>query len=327
MKETVKQQVLKIMEEHKGEAVSGEEIAKKLGVSRTAVSKAAASLKNEGYKIESKTKSGYVFSDDNDIYSSQSVSCFLKEDNIYIDIREELDSTNTQLKLLAQKGEKEGYVLIANKQVMGRGRRGHTFFSPSSGLYMSILLRPTISASDSLLITTAAAVAVSRAIEKVSDKKCEIKWVNDIYSEGRKLCGILTEASIDFEGGTLDYAVLGIGVNLSDPQGDFPKEIENIAGSLFGKREFTNKEKSILTAEILNEFFALYKDLSKKEYMKEYRARSFLIGKEVDIIISDKKIDEATVIDIDDDAHLIVRYKNGEEKALFSGDVSAKIQK
>ena len=315
------------MEEHKGEAVSGEDIAKKLGVSRAAVSKAAASLKNDGYKIESKTKSGYIFSDENDVYSPQSVSSFLEKKNLKIDIREELDSTNTQLKLLAQKDEKEGYVLIANRQTTGRGRRGHTFFSPSSGLYMSILLRPTISASDSLLITTAAAVAVSRAIEKVSDKKCEIKWVNDIYSEKRKLCGILTEASIDFEGGTLDYAVLGIGVNLSDPQGDFPKEIENIAGSLFGKREFTNKEKSRLTAEILNEFFSLYENLSEKAYMKEYRERSFLIGKEVDIIISDKKIDEAVVLDIDDDAHLIVKYKNGEIKPLFSGDVSVKMQK
>ena len=327
MKETVKQKILKIMEEQKGNTLSGEDLAKNLGVTRAAVSKAVASLKTDGYIIDSKTNSGYVFSSENDFYSAQSIENYLKLQNLKIDIREELDSTNTQLKLIAQKGEKEGYVLIANKQTTGRGRRGHTFFSPSSGLYMSILLRPTISASDSLLITTAAAVAVSRAIEKVSDKKCEIKWVNDIYSEGRKLCGILTEASIDFEGGTLDYAVLGIGVNLSDPKGDFPKEIENIAASIFGKRQFTNTEKSILTAEILNEFFALYENLSDKTYMKEYRDRSFLIGKEVDIIISDKKIDEAVVLDIDDDAHIIVKYKNGEIKALFSGDVSVKTQK
>lgn len=327
MKETVKQKVLKIMEEHRGESISGQEIAEKLSVSRTAISKAVASLKNDGYEIEAKTNSGYVFSKSNDIYSAQSIKNYLNSDKINIDIREELDSTNTQLKLLAQKGEKEGYVLIANKQISGRGRRGHTFFSPDSGLYMSVLLRPTISASDSLLITTAAAVAVARAIEKVSDKKCEIKWVNDIYSGGKKLCGILTEASIDFEGGTLDYAVLGIGVNLSDPKGGFPEEIENIAASVFGKREYTNKEKSILTAEILNEFFEFYSSLSEKEYMKEYVERSFLIGKEVDILIGGKKVDEAIVIGIDSDAHLLVKYKNGETKALFSGDVSVKMQK
>ena len=128
---------------------------------------------------------------------------------------EELDSTNSYLKEMAAKGAQEGTIIIANRQSAGRGRLGRSFFSPEEkGIYMSILLRPDISLERAVLITSMAAVAVAEAIEQVSGIQTKIKWVNDIFLNKKKVCGILTEAGIDAETGTLEYAVLGIGVNV-----------------------------------------------------------------------------------------------------------------
>lgn len=304
---TVKEQVLGILEKNKGQAVSGAKMAQELGVSRNAVWKSIKELCAQGYSIASNGQKGYCLAEDNSIFSAQSVEAFLTRENLSVQIFEELDSTNRLAKQKGEEGAKEGLILIANRQTLGRGRKGKTFFSPNSGLYMTILLRPEIAAEDALLITTGAAVAVSQAIESVFKQECQIKWVNDIYIGGKKVCGILTEASLDFEAGGLSYAALGIGVNLSDPEGGFPEDIQNIAVSLKGQNACTAKEKSLLAAEICNRFFEIYDRLPQKTFMEEYRSRSYLIGKPINVL-SPNSTRQAVALDVDENAHLLVEY-------------------
>ena len=325
---STKQKVLQVLENRKGDHISGEELAKALGISRNSVWKAINSLRSEGYKLEAVPNRGYCLLEDNDIISEQSVHKHLKNDDFFrLTVMERVDSTNSVLKQLAERGEQEGCVVIANEQTSGKGRMGRSFYSPpGSGVYISLLLRPKLSAADSLLITTAAAVAGSRAIEDITGRKTAIKWVNDIYCGGKKVCGILTEASVDFESGTLSYAVLGIGINIADPDGGFPKELEHIATSIYAGEPYSSEIRSKLSASVLDNFLEIYIQLHTKSFMNEYRKRSFVIGKEI-YIISPNAREEALVLGIDDDARLIVKTSDGEIKTLSSGEISIREKK
>ncbi|WP_300382626.1 biotin--[acetyl-CoA-carboxylase] ligase, partial [Clostridium sp.] len=232
---------------------------------------------------------------------------------------------NSAIKDLAIKGEKEGTVIISEEQTEGRGRFGRKFYSPKgTGIYMSILLRPQISGSESFLITTAAAVAVAEAIEGVSGKEAKIKWVNDIYCEDKKVCGILTEASFDLESGGLEYAVLGIGINVKTPENGFPEEIKYIASEIFDNKAFNLEDvRSKLVAEVLERFWVYYKDIKKKTFLTAYKEKSLLINKEV-FIISRSSSKKAMVLDIDDECKLKVRMEDGSIQFLSSGEVSIK---
>ncbi len=225
-------------------------------------------------------------------------------------------STNDDIRVLAEQGEKEGTVMIAGEQTAGKGRHGHNFYSPKdTGLYMSILLRPALPASESLMITTAAAVAVSQAIGELTDTEPAIKWVNDIYIGERKICGILTESSIT-AGGILDYAVLGIGVNVAESV--FPEDIRDIAGTLGADAWIRPR----LAGRILTRFFRIYDDLPSKGYMEEYRRRSFLIGRNVTYESGNQRY-TGKVTGIDDEARLIVE-RNGTIDILSSGEISVR---
>lgn len=323
MKEERRDRILSILEDRRGEAVSGEEIAKTLGVSRAAVSKAIARLREQGYSIEAKTRSGYQLAKESEVFSARSVQKRLNSAReLSVSLVDSVDSTNNALKKEAEAGGKEGKILIARTQTAGKGRRSHSFYSPQSGLYLSILLRPKIPASDALLITTAAACAAAGAVEAVSGKACSIKWVNDLYLNGKKICGILTEASVDFESGSLAWAVLGIGINLLLPEGGFPPEIREIAGAVFEHGEYSEEKKSVLAAGVIDRFFDLYEKLPQRGFMEDYRRRSMLLGKTVDVIRLDRVVGRGTVAGIDDEARLILRKENGETEVLSSGEVS-----
>ena len=229
-------------------------------------------------------------------------------------VKETTGSTNLDVKELAAKGAKEGTVVIAGEQTAGRGRLGRSFYSPkNAGLYMSILLRPKLAAADALAITTCAAPAVCEAIESVCDVTAGIKWVNDIYIGGRKVCGILTESVVS-SGGRLDCAVLGIGVNVADTA--FPEDIAGTAGSLHTDANVRPK----LAALILGHFFAYYRRLPDKTYLDEYRRRSLLTGKTVRYEQAGV-LHSAAVTGIDDDARLIVIDTDGNELHLGTGEV------
>ena len=202
---------------------------------------------------------------------------------------------------------------------------GKSFYSPSkSGIYMSILLRPTISAEESLFLTTSAAVATAKAIEDVSDKIAQIKWVNDVYIDNKKVCGILTEGVFNIETNHLDYAIVGIGINVCFPEDSFPKEIENIATAIFENPTDAANKRSILIARLLDYFMEYYKDFHSKKYVKEYINRSMILGKEINIVDKDKII-PATAVEIDKKCRLKVKLKDGSYKWLSSGEVSIRI--
>lgn len=321
-----KDNVLGFLELHKGETVSGERLAEALNLSRNAIWKAVNSLREEGYMLEASPKRGYCLLSKNDKLSAQGIAKYLNSVDFYkFSLLDSVDSTNTAARRLAEGGEAEGMVVIANEQTAGKGRMGRSFFSPSgSGIYMSIILRPHIPASDALLITTAAAVSVAGAIEEVTGADAQIKWVNDIYCGGKKVCGILTEASMDFESGGITYAVLGIGINLTRPQGGFPGELDSVAVSVLGD-SCEPDTKARLIALILEKFCFHYKELAQKHFMDEYRRRSCVIGKEVYVISSNSR-EEASVLEIDDDAGLVVKLKSGEVKHINSGEISIRVR-
>ena len=245
---------------------------------------------------------------------------YLRSNGVNVDVQRCVTSTNTILKSLANEGMPEGFVLIAEEQTAGRGRLGRTFHSPlGTGLYFSILLRPTISAERSLFITTAAAVAVCRAIEDLTEEKPMIKWVNDIYLNEKKICGILTEGSANFETGGLKWAVLGIGINLAPPKGGFPEEIKNIAGSLYSEPCPVEKRAQLVSA-VIDHFMELYENLEAGAFIEDYRAHSFLTGREIVFSMGEKTY-SGVVTGISDEAHLLVRLDSGEEREFSAGEV------
>lgn len=233
----------------------------------------------------------------------------------------EIDSTNRYLKELAAAGAEEGTVIISNRQSKGRGRLGRSFFSPEEkGIYMSILLRPELELQRSVLITSMAAVAVANAVERVSGITAQIKWVNDIFLNKKKICGILTEAGIDAQKGTLDYAVLGIGVNVGTME--FPEELKEIATSVSKECGF-EVGKEVLIEEILKELEQWYPTLWNGGFLEESKSRSILLGKE--ILVVDSQVSggsyEAKAVDLDELGHLIIE-RDGVREVLNSGEVS-----
>lgn len=321
----ISERVMEILETNRGKAVSGEELAAAIGVSRNAVWKSIESLRKSGVKIYAKTKKGYFLPESDTSLSKEGILALLGDTPLTVDVRHTVTSTNDLLKQLAIDGAPEGYALIAAEQTAGKGRLGRKFYSPDgSGVYISLLLRPKMKAEDSLFITTSAAVAVSRAIETVSEGriKPKIKWVNDIYVNSKKVCGILTEASVSFESGMLDHAILGIGINITTPEGDFPEDIKGIATSLFGRMEQGNI-RNRLTAQVLSELTKLLDDPSRDDYLEEYRKRQMLIDRDVNVIKGERKR-AARALGIDERARLLVKYEDGSREALISGEVSVK---
>ncbi len=318
VKMSVKESLLKALLE--GETVSGTELADSLKVSRNAVWKAVDSLRKDGYTIQGQTNSGYKLTKASENLSKPQFEKYIKHNNLDIHVYDTIGSTNTSLKEWALKGKNEGTVIISQEQTEGRGRLGRRFLSPqSTGIYFSILLRPRFSAEHSLCITTAAAVAVSDAIEELSGEKAYIKWVNDIFVKDKKVCGILTEASIDFESGGLDYAVLGIGINVFEPDGGFGEELNNIAGAVFDKREDGIRQK--ICAKVIDNFFDIYENLPNNDYIVKYQNRSYLNNKEVKLSVGRETV-SGVVVGVDDSARLMVKLENGELRAFNSGEAS-----
>lgn len=257
--------------------------------------------------------------------SARKIEDYLQEyaGSYHMHVYDTLPSTNTALKALASQGAPAGTVIIADTQTAGRGRMGRSFSSPpGTGLYMSVLLRPDLSAEDMLLITPAAAVAAAEAIEAVSAGRAGIKWVNDIWIDGLKVCGILSEAAFKRDGISPEYAILGIGINVYEPEGGFPEELAGIAGSLFGNAGQIPDIRNRLTAEILIRTGKYCTDIMNSGFIDKYRERSVLTGKKVYNPADNTLL--GTVISIDDRCRLIVRTDDGETRVISSGDISVR---
>ncbi|MBR1591529.1 MAG: biotin--[Ruminococcus sp.] len=315
----VKETVLKQLAASEGEYISGAALARNMNISRNAVWKVVKSLEKEGFSIEAVTSKGYRISEDNNKLSEDIIKAVEKSDRDII-VLDEVDSTNDYAKKLAARGAKNGTAVIADRQTAGKGRMGRNFVSPPGcGVYISIIIRPKFGIETSPLITSAAACAAANAIEMLCKENVGIKWVNDLYMNDKKICGILTEASMGLEMRSLDYAVIGIGINVGKND-EFDSELRRRASSI---EECTGKkiDRNRLCAEILRLIDIYLENPESREYLEEYRKREILTGHEITAQTGGTSI-RGIAEGIDDNANLIVRLADGSKIHLGSGEAT-----
>ncbi|MCH5317579.1 MAG: biotin--[acetyl-CoA-carboxylase] ligase [Eubacterium sp.] len=312
----LKEYVLNRLQQESGEYISGQELAQGAGKSRAAVWKAVKALQKEGYDICAVTNRGYALTENNDLISESRIAAEMKHD-IKVFYYPEVDSTNTQAKRLIDGGENDTFLVTADRQTAGRGRQGKSFYSPArTGIYMTLAVHPNTRLKNAVTATTAAAVAVCRAIERLTEVKPRIKWVNDVYCRNRKICGILTEAITDFELGIVTSIVVGIGININTAS--FPEDVEN-AGAL----NANVKRAELIGAvadELLNIIFGDYSD-----FIEYYRSHSMILGKNINYI-EKGRVTPAVAVEIDETGGLVVKNADGEIKTLRSGEISIRWQ-
>lgn len=314
-----KNRVLSLLEKHCGAYLSGAEIAAVLQISRNSVWKAINGLRNDGYPIDAVTNKGYRLAESSDVLSAHGIAQYLPpHSDVQLTVYPTLCSTNQTAKECALAGAPHGTVILAETQTGGRGRFARSFHSPAGGLYLSSVLHPDVLHFPHITAVTAyAAAAVCGAIEAVSEMQPEIKWVNDIFLNGKKVCGILTEAVTDIESGSIGWIVVGIGINVTAKPEDFPAELRGIAASLFPQNpppDIRNR----LAAEIIRRLIC-EKVPSEAEVFAQYRAR-LMRGKTVTVMQGD---DTYTAVpqDIDEAGHLIVMRPDGSRRTLCSGEI------
>ena len=260
------------------------------------------------------------------------ISSYLKSQGAFrVETRETVGSTNTVLREIAASGAPEGFVLAAEEQTAGKGRLGRSFYSPGGrGVYFSLLLRPDFAASDVKLITPAAAVAAAQGIDEVFGVRVGIKWVNDLLVNGKKVCGILTESALVAGSDVVEYAILGIGINVFAPAAGFPEDIRGVATALVGEGAVNGDKRCRLIAAVLDKFRHYYRKLPDREFLDEYRARSVVIGRDVDVLSANGSHRPARALAIDDECRLVVRFADSPADsvtdcgtvALDSGEIS-----
>lgn len=310
---SLKNDILTMLQLKNGEYISGQELAEKSGKSRAAVWKAVKSLQKEGYVINAVTNRGYSLTSEGDILNGAKIKAVMKHDIAVIHYTE-TDSTNTQAKRLINSGNANETLLVtAERQTAGRGRQGKTFYSPAqTGIYMSLVVHPNTMLQNAVTATTAASVAVCRAIERLTDIQPQIKWVNDVYVNDKKICGILTEAVSDFELGLVTSVIVGIGINIKT--NDFPDDVER-AGSLNA-----DIKRADLIGAVADELLDIIGG-DYSEFIEYYRSHSMIIGKRINYI-ENGVVTPAKAVSIDETGGLVVKTENGTEKTLKSGEIS-----
>ena len=249
-----------------------------------------------------------------------------------VQVLQTTDSTNRRVQELAMSGAPDGLTVVANEQSAGRGRLGRSFHSPKdAGIYFSVLLRPTCEPSEIVQITTWTAVAIARAVERTTGMLPDIKWVNDLMMGGRKICGILTEMSIESETGTIQYVVVGIGVNANQNPSDFPEELREIAGSIAMALGHPVR-RAELAARMIEEMDKVRRDWpsGRADYLKAYREMCISTGREV--LVTDARhtgefAKHGFCEAVNDDFSLRIRYEDGSFENVSSGEVSVVPQK
>lgn len=327
----MKSEILRALREAGDGFVSGQSLCEKAGVTRQAVWKNIAWLKENGFEIESVSNKGYRLVDSPDILYSADIESRLHEDSICkkVESHERIDSTNIRAKQLAELGEEEGTLVIADRQTAGRGRRGRRWESDFGvGIFMSLIVRPKINPVRVSGITLIAALAVAKAVSEICKTKPQIKWPNDIVLGGKKICGILTEMSSEMN--DINYVVVGIGINANNTS--FQKEIEQTATSIYlqtGKKA----DRAQLAAYIVDCFGEYYKKFVKEKslepFIMEYDSMLANLNREVKIFygmredVADNECETGIAKGIDKDGALIVDTKQG-LKRVVSGEVSVR---
>ena len=319
----MKENTLKYLEKNK--YVSGEILAEKLGISRVAVWKQIQKLKNLKYEITSHQNLGYCLLSQPDLLLPDEIQKGLTTDYIgqKIYYYKELESSNitAKEKVRSKRNElTEGTVIITEKQTGGRGRLGRKWFSPKGGIWLSIILYPHLSPVYISRITLMTAVAVVKAIKELTQIQGLIKWPNDILIHEKKVCGILTEMSAELD--SINWLVIGLGINANIDYKEFPKEIKDISTSL--KEILKHKIPRIKLVQLfLSEFEKYYNMLNKKEsalILNEWKLYSHTLGRKIKVKAGNKVI-IGQAIDINDKGALIIKKDNGECLEIISGTI------
>ena len=309
--------VLSLLLAHPGEYLSGAAMSRTLGVSRAAVWKAIEALRQEGYEITSAPNRGYRLESAPDRVREGELSghlagCLVGSRLLCLDT---IDSTNTEAKRLLNAGYRGNFLVVADEQTAGRGRQGKQFYSPrGTGIYMTVVVHHGRRLQDAVSVTTAAGVAVCRAIEELTDKHPQIKWVNDVYIDDKKICGILTEAVVGMESGLAEAMIIGIGANMQTEE--FPPEVEN-AASLDA-----DVSRADMIAAIADHLWEILDD-GYESYIDYYRSHSMLLGKAI-TFIRDGVTTPATAIGIDEIGGLVVRLEDDSVITLRSGEITVR---
>ncbi|MFH5835440.1 biotin--[acetyl-CoA-carboxylase] ligase [Proteiniclasticum sp. C24MP] len=315
-----KDKILTLLEEHKGKILSGNDLSSKLGISRNAIWKSVNALRKEGHQITSIRNRGYVLELGSDHLSESEIRMHLGESSSThnILILTETPSTNTYIK--EHKDLPDNTVVLSNTQTSGRGRLGKTFHSQDQGgIYLSLLKVKELTKYDTDLATLAAAVATAETLDKVCGTETAIKWVNDLYLNGLKVSGILTEGTIEFESGTLSSLIIGIGINVNTER--FPEELEDIATSLYqvtGKKSVRSEIIGHLLRS-LEEHLRMTKD-NPEELLRKYKKRMLYLGEEI-TIHRGNEIAYGKLMDLSRKGHLIIESE-GKTLTLNSGEIS-----
>ncbi len=302
--------------------ISGGDLASSLQTSRNTIWRQIKKLQAKGYPIESITGRGYRLDKQEDKIDPEEIKLYLNHpDRFDLHYFTTLDSTNTYLKAQARNQAPAGTVIIADAQSKGKGRLGRSFFSPyESGVYFSLLIRPEQNQRLKKESPALAAVCLSKAVDQLLQVETNIKWVNDLYLNGKKVAGILSEGEIDFESQEIKFIVIGVGINVYAPQGDFPEEIKNTAGYLL-----TDEKRPALRNRIVAEFlnqWEIYQKIDKQaEAVEIFRQKNFLQGKQVNIQIRDQKM-KVKVIDINEHFALVVQDSNGTIMDIDHGEAT-----
>ncbi len=318
------EKILNVLRHNKDSYVSGEELCKLAGISRAAIWKHIEKLRLEGYEIEALPHLGYKLIAIPDSLIPSEIKWKLKTKvfgRSVISYRK-VDSTNIVAYELAEKGMKEGTVILADEQVKGKGRHGRHWSSPSKGgIYMSCILRPSIAPNEISRITLLAAVAVAQAIRDVTSLEVTIKWPNDIMIDQKKLCGILTEMKAEQD--RVDFVILGIGINVNIPTKQLPKGAISIKEELRHRGEKISLSRVELTKKVLErleEYYNLMKIEGFEPIIEIWKGFSAMIGSRVKVCFRGKTF-EALAHDIDPDGALVVRTESGVLEKISSGDV------
>lgn len=320
----MKTEILRTLRDTDG-FVSGQELCNKFGVSRTAIWKAINSLKDAGYEIEAVQKKGYHILSYPDLMNENELQSIRKtewagEKVIYFD---ETDSTNTKAAEFAQKGYPNGTLVVADKQTAGKGRRGRNWESPSgSGIFMSLMIKPDINPNNASMLTLVTALSVANAITDVTGQQALIKWPNDIVMNGRKICGILTEMSAQFD--YINHIVIGIGINVHNEI--FPEELSQIASSLMLECEGRRFHRADIIEKTLEHFEKYYEIFLKTENLEalvhDYNAILVNMHQQVRVLDS-KDPFEGRAMGITKGGELIVDTWES-RKLVSSGEVSVR---
>lgn len=321
------EQVLAVLTQAGGGWVSGEDLSRQLGVSRTAVWKQIEGLRAAGYVMEAQPRLGYRLVGRPDAVTRREILPGLSTRRLgqVIEYRESVGSTNDLAKEMARAGAPEGLAVIADEQTAGKGRLGRAWTTPrGSALAISLVLRPELPPYDAPRITLVAAVAVAEAVRTVTGLPVGIKWPNDLLIEGRKVCGILTEMDADME--RINFVVCGMGLNVNLTQEQFPPEVRETATSLMAALGGKPVARALLAREILARFEAAYDDLVAGRFeavLEGWRRLSVTLGQEVRVIsVTGAPTIYGTALDVDPDGALVVRTREGVTTRVVAGEVS-----